>query len=377
MMLEAKGQPAIVDGQGHQGSARNPGSPIRVLHLGTTEQGGISEVIRLICGLGGDAEHRTLQTHRRVGTLGKVLTLLSAAARLTGTLISGRTDIYHLHAAAFGSVTRKWILLALIKAAGGRAIVHVHGGRFKEFYEALPTAGRYVVRYGLRRVDGLIVLSPEWATFFEVLAPKTPTLVLPNAVELPAQDVTNPPTSAWSLAFLGKLNRHKGIYDLVRAVARSTPEIVLEIGGTGDVEQLRALTTELGIRDRVLFYGWVDGDQRHELLSRARALALPSYAEGLPMAVLEAMAHSLPVIVTPVGGIPSLIRHGQNGLIVEAGKVEELTSAINLLAQDPLLARRLGAAARDTVVDAYGVRQFEANLIAFYRRFLEPPPNGS
>ena len=105
------------------------------------------------------------------------------------------------------------------------------------------------------------------------------------------------------------------------------------------------MTGELDLGDAVTFLGWLPSGQVSEELANADAFVLPSYNEGLPMSLLEAMAAGLPVLSTPVGGIPEVVEHGVNGLIAEAGNIRSIADSMLALADDADRRTRLGAAA--------------------------------
>ena len=131
-----------------------------------------------------------------------------------------------------------------------------------------------------------------------------------------------------------------------------------------------------GLGNAVTFAGWVRGEEKLALLQEAALLALPSYAEGVPIAVLEAMAAGLPVVTTPVGGIPDLIADGRNGLLVQPGDVPALASAINRLLDDPALRGAMGDLNRQQVVAEYDVPRYVDRLLALYTDVTaQRPPN--
>lgn len=99
------------------------------------------------------------------------------------------------------------------------------------------------------------------------------------------------------------------------------------MAGDGEVEQVRARVAERGLEDRVAVLGWVDGEKKLELLRNAAAVVLPSYHEGLPMAILEGMAAGKAIISTTVGAIPEVVTGG-NGTLVEPGDVIALAQAL-------------------------------------------------
>jgi glycosyltransferase involved in cell wall biosynthesis len=99
--------------------------------------------------------------------------------------------------------------------------------------------------------------------------------------------------------------------------------------------------------------GWVGSAERDALLGRATIFALPSRIEGLPVSMLEAMAFGLPVVVTPVGGIPDVIEDGATGRLVPADDVDALAGAMRALLDDPAAATAMGTAARAAILGTY------------------------
>ena len=116
---------------------------------------------------------------------------------------------------------------------------------------------------------------------------------------------------------------------------------------------MRQRASELGLADQVNLLGWVGPDDKPTYLARATVYALPSYAEGLPMSVLEAMAAGVPVVTTPVGGIPEAVTDGVEGFLVEPGDIETLRARLTQLLEDSELAVRMGEAGRRKVKSSF------------------------
>lgn len=110
--------------------------------------------------------------------------------------------------------------------------------------------------------------------------------------------------------------------------------IRLTIGGCGEVTRLFKEIKELGIVDSVRYCGWISDKERDLLLRKTDIFVLPSYAEGMPMSILEAMAYSVPVVVTPVGGVPEIVLDGETGLLVMPGDLDALCEKIALLIEN-------------------------------------------
>jgi glycosyltransferase involved in cell wall biosynthesis len=171
------------------------------------------------------------------------------------------------------------------------------------------------------------------------------------------------------ILFAGKLERRKGYRDLLDAAAivlKDFPDIEIRLAGHGEIEQARQQVRDLGIEKSVTFTGWATPDQMKEHFRAANIFCLPSYHEGLPMAVLEAMSYSLPVVATPVGGLPEVISDGLNGLFAQAGNVESLASRLLLLLREPSFGAVLGINASETVARVCGLERIERELENLY-----------
>lgn len=153
------------------------------------------------------------------------------------------------------------------------------------------------------------------------------------------------------LLFVGRLSEEKGILDLIRAVHRlENKNILLQIAGQGDEqEKIEDEINKNHMTETVHLMGYVSwGKNLFVCMSEADCLVLPSYNEGLGMVLLEAMANGTTVIASEVGGIPDVVKHGENGLLFEAGNVGELSERIDCLYKDRQLLERMSRKAIET-----------------------------
>ncbi|WP_349674910.1 glycosyltransferase family 4 protein [Haloarcula sp. JP-L23] len=158
------------------------------------------------------------------------------------------------------------------------------------------------------------------------------------------------------LLYVGRLAYPKGIPDLLEAVGPifETHDVELKITGKGPQrEQLERQVERLDLGGDVTFTGYVSRDRQIRLYQNATGFVLPSHYEGLPTVLLEAMACGAPVVTTEVGGCPDIIEEAENGLLVPPGDPPALTDAIDTLLGDARLRDRLGAAARQTILEQY------------------------
>jgi len=330
----------------------------RVLMVCTAGRGGMLSVIESyrVDGLFDRWGVRLFSPHDE-GSLARRLRLAAVEIlRFTVEILTHRVTLVHCHAAELGSFWRKSIFGLLARARRIPVLFHLHGAEMKDFYDAQVAPVRRLISWILERYSAVVVLSPSWADWVRSVAPKARVFVLHNYVRMPASQGRRAGEGPIKVLFLGIIGHRKGVYDLLPAFAdaRATvPGMKLLVGGNGEVDQARMRAAELGLGDSVEFLGWVGGDRKNELLAAADIFVLPSYNEGLPISLLEAMSWGVPVISTTVGGIPELIRDGTDGYLIEAGDVPALARRLAELAGDPDLRRRMGRAGREQVAESF------------------------
>jgi glycosyltransferase involved in cell wall biosynthesis len=152
----------------------------------------------------------------------------------------------------------------------------------------------------------------------------------------------------------------------VSAVRPAVPDVRLVCAGEGDRSAVARYAERLGIADAVKFTGWVGPSGKRALLESAAVFALPSYDEALPMSLLEAMAAGVPVIVSPVGGVPEVVVDGVSGFFAAPGDIATLQRLLAKLLLDRRLSARIGAAARESVRLRCSPERALARLEALY-----------
>jgi glycosyltransferase involved in cell wall biosynthesis len=346
----------------------------RVLMIGTAAdgRGGVASVVEVLRqgGLFERESVRYLASHREGSGAAKAGTALAAFWRTAAACLLARPAVVHVHSASRGSFARKSLLLAIARAAGCRTIFHLHGAEFDLFAGAEAGAPlRWWIRHTLAKSSVVIALSDSWASFVRGFAPAARVVVVPNTVPLPAAP-DRAAEEPGRILFLGRVDAGKGVYDLLDAVAALAPDhpqLQLVIGGVGELDAVRARADALGIAGHVSLAGWLDGAAKARELARAQVFCLPSHAEGLPMAMLEAMAAAKAVVATTVGGIPEAICDGVDGLLLAPGDVPALSAALGSMLGDGARRQRIGDAARATVRRRFSTDAAVAALSALYR----------
>ena len=340
----------------------SPKAPyVLMLGTGLATRGGVSSVARTYReqGLFGRWNVAYLATHGS-GSFGrKLCIMLGAIGSFLVRLVANRPALVHMHVASRASFWRKLVFFALARLARVPVLLHVHGGGFERFYEGSSRwLTQPLIRWMLGSAAQVFALSPRWSDFFRRIAPAARVSVLPNPVT-PAGLADEPVPGR--IAFLGRLSRNKGVFELLQAFAIAAaqhPEAELLLGGEGERRPVEDDIERLGIRGRVRLLGWIEGEAKDRLLATSTVFALPSYVEGVPVCVLEAMTHGVPVVVSDVGGLPDIVADGVEGLMVAPGDVPALAAALRRLLDDPAAARAMGARGRERAR-----REFEAPVV--------------
>ena len=187
--------------------------------------------------------------------------------------------------------------------------------------------------------------------------------------------------SSFTIIFAGRFVREKGIFDLIRAlreVLSTTQDTRVLLAGSGPLEMvLRRELKAWERHDRVTFLGWIPRNTLLGMYRSADLLVLPTYSEGLVLVVAESLSNGVPVVAYRTGGIPDLVRHEVNGLLVERGDVEGFVRAITRLHKDRGFLRKLSLNCHDTVRDysSLGVPTFDSLLLSLIGD--SPPAGGS
>ncbi|GGB12384.1 glycosyltransferase family 4 protein [Agarivorans gilvus] len=340
---------------------------MKIISLGTKQQGGIDSVIKAYEEDGfyaTNVQHIRIATHHGDNKWKDALRFPMACSKIVFQLLSTKFSIVHAHMSYKGSFWRKLICLLLAKACGAKTIIHLHGSEFKDFYQHSSRFTQYWIRWLVRHCDQFVVLSQGWADYIKSISGVSAT-VIPNYIKVRPSIAIERKTK--DLLFLGALIDRKGIFDLAHACAALTDKsFTLHICGAGDKQQaFTDLIAQLGIDDKIVMHGWIDTEQKQQLLKSCTALVLPSYNEGLPMVILEAMAYKLPIVSTTVGAIPEVLKDRDSALLYAPGDIESLSQKLSQLLASPSLQRQLSERAF-VIYQDYTPEKVLPNLGAVY-----------
>ena len=241
--------------------------------------------------------------------------------------------IVHIHGASRISFFRKYLIFLSVKYLLRRKTVyHIHGAEYHEFIDESSSMTKFFIKQMLEGTDAVICLSIQWADFFNKHYNIKNLYILNNIVPLPGQISKEKNTDKIIFLLLGRIEKRKGMFDLLTMIHNHIDyfrnKVIVYIGGDGETEKLQKEIKEYKLDSLVEFVGWVSGDKKEKLLSESDVYVLPSYNEGLPISILEAMSYRKPIISTNVGGIPTIVKNDVNGKLIEPGDEQALFESL-------------------------------------------------
>ncbi|HUP81774.1 MAG TPA: glycosyltransferase family 4 protein, partial [Pirellula sp.] len=288
-------------------------------------------------------------------------------------LLFQRHDLVYFHMSEGGSFVRKGILAWLAFRLGKKVVLHNHTAEFLKSYRAFPRLLQHQIDRLFQQCTRVIALSQSWKDCFVETCGVSPdrVLVMTNPTELPVAipDRSERITETVRLLFCGRVGDRKGTFDLIDAIQLLPIDLrnltSLVIAGDGELDRAREKIRSLKLENVVTLVGWIDAAKREQLLAQSDVFVLPSYNEGLPMAILEAMGWGLPIVSTQVGGIPELVISGKNGLLLKPGQIEVLSESLATLIRDRELRLQLGLHAKQSV-QSYDIRTYWDGLLSCF-----------
>jgi glycosyltransferase involved in cell wall biosynthesis len=340
----------------------------KVLVIATSclTKGGITSVIKAHQ-TGGQWEKfhcKWLETHIDKGSIFKLYYFLKAVIQYLFLLPA--YDLVHIHTSEPSSALRKVFFLWYAKLFGKKVIVHFHAFSIET---TINSKFRQVYRFLFSKADVVIVLSEYWRT--EIIQ----TFKLSHKIKILYNPCTSPDNTILyekqkSILYAGAINDRKGYKDLITAfakIAKEFPDWKLVFAGSGEIEQAKNLSRELNIESQCLFLGWISGDLKDKTFKEASLFCLPSYAEGFPMAVLDAFTYGIPVVTTPVGGIPDFAISEENMLLFQPGDVEKLAGQLEKIILDKELYKKLCYSSVNFAKEDFSISKITKELGDIYK----------
>lgn len=311
---------------------------------------------------------RWIQTHRDGPAWRKIWYLVTALIEYS--VLLPWYDIVHIHVGLRTSVNRKLIFAKLAHVLGKKIIVHFHPATEKHLFDS-EFSGKIKCLFGFS--DRLIVLSPQWVTWIDEAFPDNnfKMSVVYNPCPRVKRDFNK---RKKEILYAGILSDRKGYNRLLEAFAKvyqQFPDWKLVFAGNGELDKAEELREELNIpKDKVVFLGWVSGIEKSKTFQSASIYCLPSWGEGFPMGVLDALAYGIPVVTTPVGGVEQVLHNGRDCLIFDTYDTNALARCLECLMKDEKLRSNLACEADKLVNTCFNIQQINSEIGQIYEEII-------
>jgi len=311
-------------------------------------------------------------------TFSNLLEAIKDCTRFARAVLKHRPQVTHI-ATVFGwSFIKHSVCVMIARASGSRVLIHPHCS-FKAIYLERPTWWKWYFRKITKLSHGIITLSSEWDELKEII-PDCAVYSLPNAIDLvPYLPIARKRLENHNkngdlrVLYLGYLGSTKGSFDLIDAAGEllsNSSNVIFDLVGDELAQGVRQLLEQKilakNLNGKVNIHQPAFGPEKLAYFQRADVFIYPSYYEGMPMAVLEAMASGLPVVASRVGGLPDLLEDGVNGYLVDPGCPEQLATAIQKILNNDLLLSSMQKQAARIAAERFDIEQLVTKLVEIY-----------
>jgi glycosyltransferase involved in cell wall biosynthesis len=301
--------------------------------------------------LGDRYDREVIVTYRSAQPVARLLTFLRGTGQVLRWCTGGGQRIVHIHTTMRGSIHRKAVLVALVRLTRRPVVLHLHSGAgdIASFDEGIGRLRRALFARAFALADRVVSVSRAGADEIERRYGASGITVIRNAAPMTDESELAPLASITPrVLYLGGFDRPaKGgevFAAALPALLEALPGLEVDVAGIGDPPPALAPLVAGG---RVHWLGYLDDEGKEAAFARCPLFVLPSISEGIPVALLEAMAHGRAIVATRVGGVPELLTDDVDAVLVPGGAPDALVGALVPLAGDPERMERLGRAARE------------------------------
>lgn len=343
-------------------------------------KGGIAAVVNGYRGsqLEKDYEITYVESYKDGSKFEKLMKGVCSYFRFAGVLLFHKPDVVHIHSSFGPSFYRKMPFIYMASWANIPIVNHIHGADFDNFYVNASEAKKEKIKKVYNKCSLLIALSDEWKVRLSQIVPNEKITIIENYSTLHEDALKQRLKRECNntVLFLGELGKRKGCYDIpdvIQRVKQSVPDVKFILAGAGsevDENAIKQLIYDKDVKKNTFFPGWVRGKEKDALLRDADVFFLPSYNEGMPMAVLDAMGYGLPVVSSNVGGIPKIVHDGENGACCTPGDVEKFANIIIELLLNKRIRESAENASWKIVKDGYSLQVHLKLLTEVYERVI-------
>lgn len=277
-----------------------------------------------------------------------------------------RYNLIHIHISWGTTARRKLPFFILAKILNKKVILHLHSAS----EPVINSTKQFSYKYMFKRADVTIFLADkikkEILKHYNV---KNAVVIYNPCTGSPDREIYGQAQRIKQIVFAGTITAKKGYEDLIKAfalIATEFPDWKLVFAGNGEIEKAENLCKSFNIENQVIFKGWMNQEQLHDLLKETSIFCLPSYTEGFPMVVIEAWSFGASVITTPVGGLPDILVHGENALVFQPGDIQSLSKQLSILISDENLRVKLSENSVNIARELFSIENITDQLHKLY-----------
>ena len=314
-----------------------------------------------------------IETHRDGSNIRKIMYLISAFFKYI--MLLPFYDIVHVHLTLGSSGKRKLPFIRIAKKINKKVIVHFHPSTEKILFEHNDhKLGEKI--FGT--ADLLILLSPQWIRWVNEAYPNNNFKMKVLYNPCPKVNRRNIERKK-QILYAGTILKRKGYDILIQAFAKIAKDVpgwkIVFAGnpyyenGINEIEHGKRIAESYGITSQIEWLGWISGEMKEEVFNESSIYCLASDGEGFPMGVLDAWAYGIPCVMTPVGGIPDIVRDGVEGLLFPIGDIEKLSIQLKCMIIDVELRKNIVKATDTYVNKIFEMQEINKQLGNIYDTF--------
>ena len=288
-----------------------------------------------------------------------------------------RPELVHMHTSFGPSFYRSALFINKAASSGIPIVNHIHGADFDEFYRNASEKKKKKIRNIYGKCDEIVTLSDEWKDMIAETTDADKIHVICNySIPQAKEEIEHIAEKRYNnhqVLFLGEIGKRKGAYDLpdvIASVCEKDPNAGFVIAGEGSAKEEVQRLIHKSCIDNVRFPGWVRGAEKKKLLTESSVYFLPSYQEGMPMSILDAMGYGLPIVSTDVGGIPKIVWDGENGAICRPGDKDKMAKALLRYLSNEKLQHDAGMKSLEIVENEYSLEKHIDKIEQVYSELL-------
>ena len=310
-------------------------------------------------------------SHRFSNILVQLFLAISAIFRVIYYCLFKDIRIVHIHSASYRSFYRESLYLLIAKLFNKKVILQLHGGEFEVFYNQNKRYCQYICH----KADCLVGVSNYFENMFRRLNLNDNIVTLYNVVEKPINEKQqfDKHKSKLEILFFGAIDVNKGIFEVLDMWGENKEQMSelfhLTICGIGDSDRLNKIIYDFQLSDTVTYKGWVNIEDKNNLLAQSDIYLQPSHFESLGIAIIEALSYGIPVIASNVGGIPELITDNENGYLIPVGDMEQLKFKLIYLSHHIDLFDAFEIRAKQKASQFFS-ENIEKDIITLYKQYL-------